>query len=148
MIPGPARLARVLVGKVVATFRVVPEEGRGPALEAVDRFLAAPAPAAFLAATRVLRSLRQRALIEGSAGATVRRSVAEAALSLRRILPPALMDRITTDLPIDARAGQRLQALAALATAYEELSSRVAADSDEMRRRLRAGAPRRTNQRR
>jgi hypothetical protein len=78
----------------------------------------------------------------------MRRAFTDGVAALRAAVPGPLADRITAELPLDARAGQRLQALAALATAYEELSSRVAADSDEMRRRLRAGAPRRANARR
>jgi hypothetical protein len=145
-----ARLARALLGQAAATFRVVPDGARGGALAELDRFLAAPAPATFVAAARVLRDVRRSALIERTAGSTMRRAFTDGVAALRAVpgLPSPLVDRIVSDLPVDARAGQRLLAVAALARAYDELASRVAADSDEMRRRLRDSAPRKSSARR
>jgi hypothetical protein len=141
-------LAPALLRQAVTAFAAIPEEGRGPALVSLDQFLAAPTPASFLAATRVLRDLRRASLIEATAGATMRRSFADGLAALRAAgLPPALVERLA-HVPLEARAGQRLLALAGLARAYDELASRVAADSDEMRRRLRESAPRRANTRR
>jgi hypothetical protein len=58
------------------------------------------------------------------------------------------VDRLAANLPRDPRAGVRLRALCTLARSYEELAGRVAADTDEMRRRLREAAPRRSGVRR
>jgi hypothetical protein len=145
----PSALARALLVKTMAAFQVVPDQARGPALSALDRFLAAPAPATFLAASRVLGQTRRAIMLERSAGGTMRRAFDEGLAALRAVpaLPSALADRLAS-LPVDPRAGQRLFALAALTDAYQELATRVAADSEEMRRRLRAAAPRRGTARR
>jgi hypothetical protein len=146
-VEGTTRFARALLPLAASAFRALGGADRAVASEALDAFLIAPGPATYLSATRVLASLRRRALIGGAARPTMRRSLDEAVSALRAAVGAPLADRIATDLPLDARTGQRLQSLAALATAYEQLASRVAADTDEMRRRLRAGAPRRTNTR-
>ena len=141
-------LAPALLRRAMAAFQVIPDEARGPALAALDEFLAAPAPATFLAATRILRAQARRAVVETTAGATMRRAFADGVAALRgTAVPPTLIDQIA-EAPLDARAGRRLLALAALARAYEELAARVAADSDEMRRRLRASVPRKPGSRR
>jgi hypothetical protein len=140
--------APALLRRAVAAFRVIPDESRGPALAALDDFLAAPAPATFLAATRILRAQSRRAIVETTAGATMRRAFADGVAALRSTtVPPSVIDQIA-EAPLDARSGPRLLALAALAQAYQELAARVAADSDEMRRRLRASAPRKPGSRR
>jgi hypothetical protein len=140
-----ALLARVLLAHAVAAFKVVPDDARGPALTALDRFIAAPGPSLFLAAIRELREARRRVLIERHAGGALRRALAQGIEELRavRAIPSAVADRLATDLPLDARTGQRLVALVALARSYEELAGRVAADTEEMRRRYQAAPPRR-----
>jgi hypothetical protein len=141
-------LAPALLRHAVAAFAVSPEQARGPALHALDQFLAAPSPAAFLAAARVLRDLRRASLIEATAGATIRRSFADGLAALGSAgLPPELVERLA-ELPVEARAGQRLQALAALVRTHDELAGRVAADASDMRRRLLESAPRRPKTRR
>jgi hypothetical protein len=146
---GPA-LARALFGHALAAFRAMPPEARAPSLAALDRFLAAPGPARFLAATRVLRAERRRCLVATTAGATMERGLADGLAAVRAVpgLPADLVERLAADLEPDPRAGQRLHALAALAQAYEELGARVAADTDEMRRRLRESGHRRSSTRR
>jgi hypothetical protein len=143
------RLARALVGHALRALRTIPEDARGPALGALDRFLATPGPATFLRAVRVLGEERRRFVVESAGGSTLRRGLDDGLASLRQVpgLPAALVDRLAADLPLDARTGQRLHALADLARAYEEVLGRVAADRDEMRRRLR-GAPRKPSARR
>jgi hypothetical protein len=141
-------LAPALLRQAVAAFQVIPDEARGPALAALDDFLAAPAPASFLAAIRVLRAQSRRAIVETTGGATMRRAFTDGLAALRATsIPPPLIDQLA-QAPLDARAGRRLLALAALARAYEELAARVAADSDETRRRLRASVPRKPGSRR
>ena len=141
-----AALARALAEKAVLAFQTVPDGERGPALAALDRFLAGPAPSTFLAAVRELSQARRRVLIERTASATLQRARADGLRALRDVpgLPATLIDRLQADLPLDVRSGQRLLALAALARAYDELEGRVAADNDEMRQRLREAFPRRS----
>jgi hypothetical protein len=144
-----AVLARALLARAHPALLAIPGDARGPALEALDQFLAAPGPAAFLRATRVLGVERRRALLARSAQSTLRRSMADGLAALRAVpgLPAPLLDRLER-LPVDARAGRRLQALASLAQAHEELAGRVASEADDMRRKLREGAPRKGRARR
>ena len=139
-----AILARALFSHTVAAFKLVPEDDRGAALAALDRFIASPGPAAFMAAARELREARRRVLIEQHGGGTLRRALAEGIRALRTVpgLPAAVSERLASDLPVDAMTGHRLSALCALARAYEDLAGRVAADTDEMRRRYQAAPPR------
>jgi len=141
-------LAPALLRHAVAAFAVSADDARGPALDALDQFLAAPPPASFLAAARVLRDLRRASLIEATAGATIRRSFADGLAAVGAVgLPPALVERLT-EVPVEARAGQRLHALAVLVRTHDELAGRVAAEASEMRRRLLESAPRRPKTRR
>jgi hypothetical protein len=141
-------LAAALLRHAVAAFAVSADDARGPALDALDQFVAAPSPAAFLAAARVLRDLRRESLIEKTAGATIRRSFADGLAAVGGLgLPPALVERLA-EVPVEARAGQRLQALAVLVRSYDELAGRVAAEASETRRRLLESAPRRQKMRR
>lgn len=139
-----ALLARRLFAVVAAAFRLVSPEARGPILSAVDGFLAAPAPSTFLIAFRVADRTRHRALIERAGARSLRRSFDDGVAALRQVssLPAALVDGLVAGLPRDVRAGRRLNALAALAATYQELGTRVAADTDQRRRRW-TGLPRR-----
>lgn len=139
-----AALARRLFPAARAAFLVAPEAARGPLYAALDAFMQAPAPSTFVAAHRVLSQTRRRLVIEQAGHGVLRRGFAEGVAALRGVssLPPSLTDALASHLPLDARAGDRLTALAALAGAYQELSARVAADGDR-RRRLWKTAPRR-----
>ncbi len=139
-----ATLARALFRHALAAFKVVPEEARGLALTALDRFIANPGPAAFVAAVRELRDTRRRVLIAQFGGGTLRRALSGGIAALRRVpgLPSAVADRLAADLPLDALTGQRLFALVALSRTYEALAGRVAADTEDMRRRYQAAPPR------
>jgi hypothetical protein len=134
-----AALARALLGHALIAFRVLPDPARAAGLAAIDRFVADPRPSLFLAAVRELDDLRRRGLIESTAATTVRRGRDAGLEALRAVpgFPAAITERLEHGLPLDARAGQRLQALAALASSYEGLAGQVAADTDEMRQRLR-----------
>jgi hypothetical protein len=131
-----AILARALFGHALAAFKEVPEASRAEALRALDRFIAVPSPAAFVAAARELRETRRRIRLESRGSGILRRALAGGIAALHEVpgLPSVVPHRLAADLPIDARTGQRLQALGALARAYEELAGRVAADTAEMRR--------------
>jgi hypothetical protein len=137
-------LARALLDHARLAFRTIPESSREGAFAAIDRFVADPRPSLFLASVRELDELRRRGLIESTAAPTLRRGRAAGLAALRAVpgFPSAITERLEHGLPLDARAGQRLQALAALASSYQGLAGQVAADTDEMRQRLRALARR------
>jgi hypothetical protein len=139
-----ALLARVLLRHALEAFKVVPDNARGPSLAALDRFIAAPGPAAFVGAVRELRVARRQLLIQSHGAGTLRRAFDGGIDAFRQVpgIPSAVADRLATDLPLEALTGPRLQALASLAQAYEELAGRVAADTEEMRRRYQAAPPR------
>jgi hypothetical protein len=133
-----ALLARALLPRAISAFTLVPASERGPALAALDRFLAGPAPSTYLAAARHLRKAERAAALGKNGGVTLGRLYDEGVTLLRDVpgLPPELLNEMTGALPIDARAGRRLSALAELLGSYCELLGRVAADTDEMRRRM------------
>jgi hypothetical protein len=137
--------ARVLLARAQAAFRLLPESARGPALAGLDQFLANPAPGSFLAAARALSRTCRHHLLASRPPARSRPAVTAAAAALARVpaLPRGLCQRLVADLPTDARTGQRLFALAALARAYDELAGRVAADTEQMRQRFMRSPPRR-----
>jgi hypothetical protein len=141
---GDVALARALLDHARVAFRTIPEPSRELAFAAIDRFVAQPRPSLFLAAVRQLDDLGRRGLIESTAAPTLRRGRAAGLEALRAVpgVPAGITDRLEQGLPLDARTGHRLRALAALATSYEGLAGQVAADTDEMRQRLRALARR------
>lgn len=148
--PSPtAPLARALLANAMAAFTVLPPERRGSSLAALDAFLAAPSPATFLAASRVLAESRRNRLLESAAAPALAQDFADGIAALRTLtsIPAELVDRLEADLPFDARTGRRLQALAALTRSYDELLSRVVADVEQMRKRFRHLAPRRPKRR-
>jgi hypothetical protein len=145
-----APLARALLDQALLTFRSVPEAERVPALTAIDSFLSGPSPSRFLAAIRLLAQARRRLLIDRTASTTLQRARADGLSALRDVpgFPGHLVDRLEATLPADPRSGRRLMALAALARSYQELAGRVAADTEQMRQRLRDAFPRRGSRRR
>jgi len=146
MIPAAdsAALAAALLPRAIAAFAIVPPAERGPALGAIDQFLAAPSPSRFLRASRLLSEARRAARLNDAARTTVGRLFAEGMDQLRTVpgLPAEVVEQLAADLPMDAHSGRRLGALATLLQGYEELLGRVVADTEEMRRRLRPGARR------
>jgi hypothetical protein len=133
-----AALARALLPRAVATLRTLPADARGPSLAALDGFLAAPGPASFLRAARQLKEAQQAAAVAKHGRSSLDRLLAEGATRLAAVpgLPAAIAKEIISTLPLDARAGRRLTAVALLLETYEELQSRVATDTAEMRQRL------------
>lgn len=142
--PDVAAWARRLLPRAHVAFQTVPASARGAMVIALDHFIAAPAPATFLAAVRVLDQTSRAAILERAGGGLMRRSFEEGVTALRRVasLPQSLVDALATNLPLDARAGDRLRALSALAAAHQEIGGRVVADI-ERRRRLWKTLPRR-----
>ena len=145
-----ALLARALLPRAISALRSLAPEERGPSLLAIDRFLAAPGPANFLAATRQLKEAQQAAALAKHGRGSLDRLFAEGATRLRSVpgLPAAIASEITANLPLDARAGRRLAAVAMLLESFEELQSRVATDTAEMRQRMLPSARRASASRR
>jgi hypothetical protein len=143
-----AALARALLDRARRVLPLLAEEQRGVSLAAIDAFLAGPTPATFLGAMRVLGEARRHRLFSRPRPAAPGEHPAQRGLSgglsaLRRIpgLPEGVLDRLA-DLPVEADTRQRLLALAALTRTYEELASRVAAATEDMRQRMRKALPR------
>lgn len=139
-----AAYARRLLPGAQAAFQEVADHDSASLFAALDAFIAAPAPSTFVAAFRLLGEARRRRLMKGPGGALLRRGFDDGVNALRgtTALPREITDLLAIHLPVDVRAGNRLRALAALATAYQELDERVAADTDH-RRRLWKSFPRR-----
>ena len=129
--------ARRLLPLAIAAFQRVPVPDRAPVMAALDGFLAVPSPATFLAAARTMEQGLRDLLIADAARGPLRRGFTAAIQALRDggALPAPLIDELAAHLPVDARAIERLDALAALAGAHAALSVRVAADADQRRRR-------------
>jgi hypothetical protein len=104
--------------------------------ESVERFLAAPAASSFLAAVRIVEQHRRRVEVERAGRGVLRRSFEDGAEALAAApgIPAALVSRLATALPVDLHAGDRLRALAALASAHHALAARVSADLAARRR--------------
>jgi len=128
-------LAGDLLRRARATFAVVPADDRGPALAALDAFLAAPGPAQYLAATRVLAEARRTRTLQKVRTAQAGYAFARGLDAVRRELGSAAAEALAVG-PTDPRAGHRLRALALLAAAHRELAERVAGSTEALRRQL------------
>jgi hypothetical protein len=133
--PSSGALARDLLQRATGCLAAVPPGARAAPLAALDRFLAAPGPATYVAAARVLGAARRSrsllALRAARAGADRTRGLA----AVERELGSAAADRLAA-LPDGDRLGFRLEALALLAAAHRELAERVAGSGEIQRRRL------------
>jgi hypothetical protein len=133
--PDHGALARALLRRAVAVFAVVPPAERGPALAALDDFLAAPGPATYLAATRVLVEARRARTLTQVRAAQADYARARGLDAVRRELGTATAEALAA-APSDERAGLRLRALTLLAAAHRELAERVAGSSALLRQQL------------
>lgn len=124
---------------------------RDAALAALDAFVANPVASTFLAARRELAQARRRANLErlrrAGAGAGFRRGLAS--LGDAPGASRHLVEQLAA-VPVDGRAGMRLQALAALMAAHHELLARAEAAAQAqrealsgMQRKSKPGKPRR-----
>jgi hypothetical protein len=133
-----ARLARVLIVEAAAVLPGLEGEARAEALAAIDDFAECPLPSRWLGATRTLRTLGRRARGEHNLRLLAARSFAR---GLERVAALSLLDETTraalATLPLDAGAGRRLEALAYLVAAHQELAGRVR-DADATQRTLKA----------
>ena len=131
-----AVLARRLLPLARMAFQGVRQDDRTPILYAIDAFLLTPTPATFLSATRVMDETLRRLLIARAGRGPLQRGFAEGVQTLRTVgvLPATVIDELEANLPVDPRAAERLNALAALVTTYTALGTRVVADADQRRR--------------
>jgi hypothetical protein len=133
-----AQLARALWRPTLSLLQTVAEGEQAGALGAVADFVASPTPASFLRARRqldqaVLRShvhRKQHARHAAELGAEL------TALAELRSLDARKLD-VLAHLPVEARAAQRVKALAALIATHEELESRAEMARVALLRRLR-----------
>lgn len=99
----PARdhavLARTLLRSAVVVFSVVPSDERAPALAALDRFLATPGPAPFLAAMRVLRDVKQDSVLRQARLSRAEQDFVRGLELVRREICPEVAD-VLSALPI------------------------------------------------
>jgi hypothetical protein len=128
-------LARDLLRRACVAFACVPPQDRGPALTAVDEFLAAPGPATYLAAARILADARRKGVLRQARAAHAGYAMARGLDSVRRELGAAAAE-VLAAVPKDDRAGLRLRALALLAAAHRELGERVAGGAELLRKKL------------
>ncbi len=130
-------LARALYAHAARTLPLLDDEARVPSLAAIDRFVAAPSPARYLAASRALSAAAREIRVAGLRAGASTRSWHRGMAAMTQVpgLDPALATELQS-LPIDAAAGCRLEALAALLAAHHELTARVAAAADELRKML------------
>lgn len=128
-------LARELLRRALGVFAAVPPTDRGPALAAIDEFLAAPGPATYLAATRALVEARRARALSRVRAAQASYARARGLDAVRRELGSAAAEALAA-APTDERAGLRLRALTLLAAAHRELAERVAGSSELLRRQL------------
>lgn len=133
-------MARALLPTAIEALGALPSDARGPALHYLRAFIDHPSPSAFLAARRALCEPRRAHAIKTSVTGLVQRGVDRGLRALRATasLPEAIVARLAADLPVDRHSGDRLEALAALVAACEELAGRVMTDTNRLRRRLRA----------
>ncbi len=137
----PARLARALLFAARRALGALPAEHHEEALAALDGFLAAPAPATYVAAARGLDAAVRTHRLAGALERSARRSLARG-LARREESPgkgvAELAARGAADGAgaVDRRAGRRLAALAALLDAHAALTGRVQAAVEQMRVRL------------
>jgi hypothetical protein len=117
------KLARSLLRAALATLPLLEDEARQPAFAAIDEFLARPAPSTHLAAVRVLYELRAHARrSRGRVALAVR--ARDRGLEMVSQVASALADELGA-LEADPACGRRLEALAALLEAHQDLAARV-----------------------
>jgi hypothetical protein len=137
-----AAFARALLRHLVRARAALPSPELGPALAAIDAFVAAPKPVTFLAASRALGQARRAHALRHLHGTHADRSFRRGLEAVRAV--PGLDDahsQLLARLPVDARTGRRLLALAQLLEVHVELSGRAAAQARALRRKLAAPRP-------
>jgi hypothetical protein len=128
------RLAASLLRKAIVALSELPADGRAEPLRALDAFIAAPGPSSYLRASCALRQARLDLRLSGLRERGAARSYLRG-LDRLRAVDAALAGELSS-VPVDPASGARLGALAALVEAERELSERVAAQADALRRQL------------
>jgi hypothetical protein len=132
-----SRLAAALLRLAQRTLEATPAGEHEEVLATIDAFVAAPSAATNVASTRVLHELRRRhvtrKLLANSDDRLFRRGIE----AVRQVpgLPVEQADTLA-NLPMNARTGQRLLALAQLLEVHRELQGRAVAAGREIRRKL------------
>jgi hypothetical protein len=122
-----AALAQVVLVAAARAFPALDGADRERAWEAIDELVAAPTAAGCLRATRRLRALGRRARSEASWRRLAERSLGRGLERVRQVpaLAAAEAAEMLATLPLDARAGRRLEALAILIEAHQHLAARL-----------------------
>ena len=136
-----ARLARALLLASRRALAALPAEHHEEALSALDGFLAAPAPATYVAAARGLDAAVRTHRLAGALERSARRSLARGLARLEEsqgkdTAELAALGAAHAAGAVDRRAGRRLAALAALLDAHAALTGRVQVAVEQMRVRL------------
>ena len=131
------RLSRALYAQATRTLPALFPDARASSLAAIDRYVRSPSPSTFVAAARTLATALRQQNMGALSGDATRRRFQRGLLAVSTVpgLDAALADELSS-LPLDQRAGRRLEALAALLTTHHELTCRVAAAAEELRRML------------
>jgi hypothetical protein len=116
-------LAKSLLRAALATLPLLDEEARAPAFAALDSFIARPAPSTHLAAVRVLHELRANARRSKSRAALAVRSRDRGLEKLSQVASGLAQELAA--LENDPACGRRLESLATLLEAHQELTARV-----------------------
>lgn len=117
------KLAKSLLRAAMATLPLLDEEARPPALSAIDEFIAEPAPSTHLAAVRILAELRKSARQSQSRAALAVRARERGLEKVSQVAGELAADLAA--LEADPACGRRLEALALLLQAHQELVARV-----------------------
>jgi hypothetical protein len=133
-----AELARALLVEAARVLPGLDGEAGSAALAEIDAFVAVPLPSRWLRATRTLREMGRRARGERNIAALARRSFDRglARVGTVSVVGDAAREALSA-LPVDASSGRRLEALAALLEAHQEVAGRVR-EADATRRTLKA----------
>lgn len=137
--PPPVRLARALGRRLAPRLAHLDGEQLATAVDLVQRFAQQPTALAYLQVDRELARLLRDELTASVTGLGVHRAFSEGLRLLAEVpqLPREFLEELAAYLPVEPGAGERLGAVAALATAHAELLRRVHAEEQRRRAELR-----------
>jgi len=132
-----AQLALRLHGLTVRAFNVLPAERHVLVFPPLDAFIAQPGATNFLTAARALAEEQRLWRLERLQAAGAQHAFErgrDALVSLASVDDAVRGALVQT--PLDALAGRRLEALALLVSAHQELASRAEFAADELRKKM------------
>jgi hypothetical protein len=129
------RLAAALHLQASRAYTLVQGADRDVVHAALDGFLAAPAASTYLRASRLVAHAVRAACRERLGQSGAERAFQRGLSAIQTQVGPELAGELA-GLPVDARAGHRLTALAHLLGAHRELAGRALAATRELRERL------------